>query len=139
MILITIDETKARKSSCGLESWWTIWVANELRDIVVDDRGGNNICSTRKVDQGLGDSCRLANTWGTSISTADSGLDGSSIISHSIAATDVRLLSENMRSTLPLGAKIFDVAENLVPSIGIESCNALMLDILQPIRSASRS
>ena len=44
-VWITINQSESLETGCGLENRKIIWIPNYLSVIVVNDRGGNHICT----------------------------------------------------------------------------------------------
>lgn len=72
VVFVAIDKTEAGESSCRLQSWRIVWIADELGIVLIDDRGGDEVCAGREVDH-----CWSGGAGCTSLTTSASGIDGS--------------------------------------------------------------
>lgn len=96
-------------------------IADNLGVVVVDDVGGDEIGTGREVDDsGCGGGSVAEGTAAATVAGADGVVDGDGVVSDSIA----------------LGAIGLDIAEDLVRFVGVEGGDALVLDLLHPVRRA---
>jgi hypothetical protein len=90
--------------------------------VIVDDTRRYYISSAREVNDSWRGSGTLAEARSATIALGDGSLDGCCVI----------------REAVTLRAKVLDIAEDVVSGhIRVEGCKALMLDVLEPIRSAA--
>ncbi len=84
LVLVAIDQTEPTEVRSGSEDWKAVWVSNNLSEVVVDDRGRDDINSGGEVNNSGRRRGRFTFPWSTSVSAADGIVDGSSIIGHTI-------------------------------------------------------
>ena len=103
-----------------------------LSIIVINDRCRNRIDSFRKVHNGRCISSRHANSRCASSTLRDGLLNSCRIVCHSITnSAKVLDIPEDLVARRSIGTIL---VEAKVRSILVEGCNALMLDILHPVR-----
>jgi hypothetical protein len=80
LIRVCVNQAKADKVRSGLEGWKAVRVANELGEVVVNDRRGNQIGSSREVDNSRSGSRGLAAAGSTPTTRANGRIDSSGIV-----------------------------------------------------------
>jgi hypothetical protein len=90
LILVSVDQTKARESGGCFDDWDRIWIANQLGEIIVDDRRRDQVGSGWEVHNGRGCRGRLAACRAKTTTITNSRVDGSSIIRHAVTYKRVR-------------------------------------------------
>lgn len=87
LVLVTVNQAKSSKACSGFDGRHRVRIADELGKVVVNDRRGDQVGSCREVydggRRGRGFSARRAE----STPSADSRVDGSCIVRHSVTYT----------------------------------------------------
>lgn len=87
LVLITVNQTKSSEACSGFDDGHRVRIADELCEIVVDDRRRDQISSCREVYNGR--RCGRSFPAGRAKSTAitDSRINSSRVVSHAVACT----------------------------------------------------
>lgn len=91
LIRVAVDQTETFEVGGGSEDWKAVGIPNDLSKVVVDDRGRDDVSSSREVDDGRRRSGRLAFPWSTSVSAANGVVDGCGIVGDTIAWNPVSI------------------------------------------------
>lgn len=84
LIRVAVNQTETFEVGGGSEDWKAVGVPNDLGKVVVDDRGRDDVSSSREVDDGRRGRGRLALPWSTSVSAANGVVDGCGIVGDTI-------------------------------------------------------
>lgn len=84
LVFVTVDETHAGEAGSGLESGGAVGVSNELSEVVVNDRCGNRVGSSREVNDCRSGGGGLVGSRASTATVTDSLVDSISVISRTV-------------------------------------------------------